>query len=43
MMHMKRSFIVILLLAIAVGLAHADTTQAEESVDLNALYEQRSL
>lgn len=40
MMHVKRSFIVILLQAIAVGFAHADTTQTEESVDLNALYEQ---
>ena len=40
MMHVKRSFIVILLLTVAVGFAHAETTQADESVDLKALYQQ---
>lgn len=39
-MHVKRSFIVILLLAITVGLAHSETSLADESIDLNALYQQ---
>ena len=39
-MHMNRSFIVTFLLVVGVGLAHANTTQEDESVDLNALYQQ---
>ena len=37
---MNRSFIVTFLLVVGVGLAHANTTQEDESVDLNALYQQ---
>ena len=37
---MKQSIIVVFLLTVAVGLAHAVTTQVDEPVDLNALYQQ---
>ena len=39
-MHIKRSFIVTLMLAFGVGMIHADKTQQEESIDLDALYQQ---
>ena len=39
-MHLKRSFIVTLVLACGVGMIHAETTQQDESTDLDALYQQ---
>ena len=39
-MHIKQSFILTILLAVGVGLAHANTTQEDGSIDLNALYQQ---
>ena len=39
-MNMKQSIIVIVLLTLAAGLAHAVPTQADEETDLNALYQQ---
>ena len=40
MMRVKRFFFVILLLTVTVGLAHAVPTLDDESIDLNALYQQ---
>ena len=39
-MNMKQSIIVVLLLTLAVGVVHAVPTQADEEVDLKALYQQ---
>ena len=39
-MHFKQSIIITILLTAAVGMAHAEKAQADESVDLNALYQE---
>jgi hypothetical protein len=39
-MHVKRLFFVTLLLYVAVGMIHAETPQDDDSLDLNALYQQ---